>query len=268
MSNFSLRAISGFVLVSIILLALFAGGRVYELFCFTIGALIFYEWLTISGRLTRYIEVSVAIFLFAALLFLQVVASPFLVSFILLSFLLLLLLAPTREDGWTAVGFVYATLPVVSLLQLRAPLGEQSFAAVAPSLFLFFTVWSSDVGGYLFGKLIGGQKLAPVISPNKTVAGAVGSFIASALLAIVFSHIFYEKLSYLLIGLALLLSLITQVGDIGESAFKRYFSVKDSSQIIPGHGGVMDRFDGLIWAAVCLAGFLYFSGLTFRQLVA
>ncbi|MEO8321741.1 MAG: phosphatidate cytidylyltransferase, partial [Bradyrhizobium sp.] len=130
----------------------------------------------------------------------------------------------------------------------------RGFAAV---MFVLLIVWASDTGGYFAGRGIGGPKLWPRVSPKKTWAGAVGGLLASLAVAGGFAALDLGKTGHLLLS-AGVLSVASQLGDLFESAVKRRFGVKDSSHIIPGHGGLMDRLDGYV-AAVVLAvlfGFL------------
>jgi len=115
-------------------------------------------------------------------------------------------------------------------------------------LLVFVMTWASDVGGYLFGMLWGKNKLAPQLSPGKTWEGAVGGVVLSIILALIYSYLF--KIQNLNLVYTILLgfsaSVAAQVGDLLESSIKRYFGVKDSGRIIPGHGGVLDRFDSFM----------------------
>jgi phosphatidate cytidylyltransferase len=115
-------------------------------------------------------------------------------------------------------------------------------------------VWVTDIGGYFAGRGIGGPKLWPRVSPKKTWAGAIGGFIASLAIAAVFASLGFGKMGPLLL-LGAAVSIASQLGDLFESAVKRRFGVKDSSQIIPGHGGLLDRLDGFV-AAIVLAALI------------
>ena len=118
-------------------------------------------------------------------------------------------------------------------------------------------MWVTDIGGYVAGRGIGGPKLWPRISPKKTWAGAIGGFLASLVVAGGFAAFALGKTGPLLV-LGAILSIASQLGDLFESAVKRRFGVKDSSHIIPGHGGLMDRLDGFVVAVIgaALFGFL------------
>jgi phosphatidate cytidylyltransferase len=154
-----------------------------------------------------------------------------------------------QHYAWAAAGLLYATLLFIAPVVLRA---DASYG-IAAILFLFAIVWTTDVAGYFAGRAIGGPKLAPSISPKKTWSGAIAG-LAGSVLIVVFGALSFSGLRLVpLIGITVLLSIFSQAGDLGESALKRRFNVKDSSQIIPGHGGVMDRLDGFWAAAVCAA---------------
>ncbi len=124
-------------------------------------------------------------------------------------------------------------------------------------LLVFILTWASDVGGYLFGKLWGQHKLAPQLSPGKTWEGAAGAILLTVVLALLVNMIIPINMSfYYLILMGVLASITAQVGDLLESAMKRYFAVKDSGHIIPGHGGVLDRFDSFLLLLPVLYYFL------------
>ncbi len=147
---------------------------------------------------------------------------------------------------WLGYGVVYLGSFTVSMLYLR----RVPEAGMAQIYYLFAVVWGTDIGAYAAGRLIGGPKLAPAISPNKTWAGLFGGLA----LACVFGYA-VERASgahhvWVGIALALLLACISQLGDLFESWIKRRVGVKESGDLIPGHGGILDRIDGLIFSAV------------------
>ena len=156
--------------------------------------------------------------------------------------------APLNERIWALVAHVHLSLAVVALLYLRLQPGTGLDLVV----FLFAMVWMSDIGGYVAGRMIGGPRLAPTVSPNKTWSGAVGAVVFALALAALMARLAGVAPEPVL-GVALLLSLATQGGDLFESWIKRHFDVKDSGTLIPGHGGVLDRVDGLLFAAPALA---------------
>jgi phosphatidate cytidylyltransferase len=162
-----------------------------------------------------------------------------------------------RGEGsarWAAFGAIYFIVPAVALIWLRESV-ENGRGLV---LLLFAIVWSADTGGYLGGRLVGGPKLSPAVSPAKTWAGAVGGLIMGAIAGQVGAALIFgdaSNLSYAAIGASLGLSSI--LGDMAESAFKRVHGIKDMSGFIPGHGGVLDRLDGMIFATAAMTAVLY-----------
>jgi len=153
----------------------------------------------------------------------------------------------TAQSWWSATGVYYVGLPSVALVWIRAD-PEFGWHAL---LFIFITVWTTDTAAYIFGKAIGGPLLAPRISPKKTWAGFLGGLIGAVVLGASILIWVAQTQSWLsAVVLAAALSLVAQAGDLGESSLKRIFGRKDSSGIIPGHGGVLDRVDGLVFAAL------------------
>lgn len=153
------------------------------------------------------------------------------------------------RPGWVGAGVIYSALLLAAPVILRS---DASYGMTA-IFFLFAIVWTTDIAGYFAGRAIGGAKLAPSISPKKTWSGAIAGLIAVIVIVAIGARYLPNAQIAPLIAVSLLLSIVSQAGDLAESAFKRRFDVKDSSQIIPGHGGVMDRLDGFWAAAVCAA---------------
>ncbi|KIZ34562.1 phosphatidate cytidylyltransferase, partial [Rhodopseudomonas palustris] len=149
--------------------------------------------------------------------------------------------APRR---WAVTGFCYAAAALFASILLRND-PDHGFVAL---MLILLVVWVTDIGGYFAGRGIGGPKLWPRVSPKKTWAGAIGGFVASLAIGAGFAAFGFGKFAPLLI-LAAVLSTVSQLGDLFESAVKRQFGVKDSSHIIPGHGGLLDRLDGYVAAA-------------------
>jgi phosphatidate cytidylyltransferase len=159
------------------------------------------------------------------------------------------LLSPERRI-WTATGFFYGAAAQMASVLVRL---DQTYGFIA-LIMILLVVWATDIGGYFAGRGIGGPKLWPRVSPKKTWAGAIGGFAASLVIAAGFAAFGIGKTGpMLLLGAAL--SVVSQLGDLFESAVKRRFGVKDSSHLIPGHGGLMDRLDGLVAAMVVAAIF-------------
>jgi phosphatidate cytidylyltransferase len=157
-----------------------------------------------------------------------------------------LLASDNRARIWSALGVLYLGLPILIFILLRA---DPAFG-FASIIFLFIIVWSSDTAAYFTGRAIGGPKLAPSISPGKTWAGFAGGLIAPTLLAFGFALWLGTTSVIMLAAVGAGLAVASQLGDLAESAIKRTFQVKDSGNILPGHGGLFDRVDGLIGAAL------------------
>ena len=163
------------------------------------------------------------------------------------------------DFGWQVGGFLYALLPAISLLWIRdRAIVDGHFIGLELLVWVFITTWAVDIGAYFAGRAIGGPKLAPWISPNKTWAGLVGGTVSSALLAGAWTWM--TALPVALFVLAPFFAIAAQGGDLFESWMKRKAGVKDSGSWLPGHGGALDRLDGLVVVAVLTAAALL-SGL-------
>ena len=153
-----------------------------------------------------------------------------------------------RNAGWIVAGVVYAVAALLASVVVRLD-PVWGFSAL---MFVLLIVWVTDIGGYFAGRGIGGPKLWPRVSPKKTWAGAIGGLVLSLLVAAGFAWFGVGRLLPLLV-LATALTVVSQLGDLFESAVKRRFGVKDSSHIIPGHGGLLDRLDGYVFAVIAAA---------------
>jgi phosphatidate cytidylyltransferase len=164
-------------------------------------------------------------------------------------FLALSLMSRTAGKRWLSTGLAYAGLPAIALIWLRSQ--PDGFALV---MWTMGIVWATDIFAYFAGRAIGGPKIWPAVSPNKTWAGLGGGMLAAAL----FSALFARTLGWAhpLLLMALLgagLAIVAQAGDFFESWLKRRAGVKDSGKLLPGHGGIMDRVDGLVPVACVVA---------------
>lgn len=156
--------------------------------------------------------------------------------------------------GWQAAGFVYALLPALALLWLR----ERDAQGLELLVWVFIVTWSTDIGAFFAGRSFGRRKLAPSISPNKTVEGLAGGIAAATLFGGLWA--FLTGLGPALYLFAPLFAAAAQAGDLFESGIKRRVGVKDSGRWLPGHGGLLDRLDGLVPVAV-LAAAIQMAGL-------
>jgi phosphatidate cytidylyltransferase len=251
--NLLLRVVVALVLAPAAVAIAYAGGALWTLLVMLAAAGLYVEWLMVVGtaRERPVVASGVAALLIAGLCLAigRIDAALLALAFGAVGVALL-----SRQCRiWNAAGFFYAAAAEVASILVRL---DQTSGFVALILILLL-VWVTDIGGYFAGRGIGGPKLWPRVSPKKTWAGAVGGFAASLAVAGGFAAFGLGKTGPLLL-LGAILSIASQLGDLLESAVKRRFGVKDSSQIIPGHGGLMDRLDGFVAAVVLAAifGFL------------
>ncbi len=152
-----------------------------------------------------------------------------------------------NDAGFLLLATMYVGLSFNYLIDIR-------LSGLNYLLFILFIIWSTDSGAYFFGKAFGKKKLWPEISPNKTVGGALGGLIAAVIVSIIFQLVYPFEFSMLTIILyALLISVVGQVGDLVASALKRHYDIKDAGKLFPGHGGVLDRLDSLIFVLLVLS---------------
>lgn len=263
-SELFLRVVFGLLMAIAALAIAMAGDSLFTLFWTVAAIAVFREWLSLMGvtknrALLLWLIGSIGIVFSGALAELSESLDPTSLWPSLAGAVVVALLAPAERRWWVGAGVLYAAIIAVVPTDLR---GDVAHGLVA-ILWLFAVVWLSDVVAYFTGRTFGGPKLWPAVSPKKTWSGAIGGFIggvAGALLIVhgmasVFGFGWYRGPA--LIGLTLVGAIVSQAGDLSESALKRYFGVKDSGHLIPGHGGVMDRLDSF-WA---VALFLYLSVL-------
>ncbi|WP_265518434.1 phosphatidate cytidylyltransferase [Nitratireductor luteus] len=248
-SNLQLRVFSAIVLIIVVLAATWFGGFWFRVFVVAMSGGIFHEWLDMrkddaSGELYGWPA-------FAVLAIILLLDAPLLGCVAALGAGLVWLFAAwafSRATLWPLWGLLYAGLPAIALSFLR----EEGLVLV---ILLFVVVWATDIMAYFTGRSLDGPKLAPSISPGKTWSGAIGgaAFGLAGGLAVA-AFVAGASLGVLVTAglISLALSVVSQAGDLFESAVKRRNGVKDSGAIIPGHGGVMDRVDGLIPAAILL----------------
>ncbi|RJF70318.1 phosphatidate cytidylyltransferase [Rhodopseudomonas palustris] len=245
--NLWLRVAAAVVLAPMAIGIAYVGGWLWAMLATAVAIGLLLEWLTIVGAVRDFRVLVIGCLTLAVcgigLMFDK--PGPALLAAVLgVGGLVVLHDQPRR---WTATGLGYAAVALLaSVLIRRDP--EYGFVAL---VLIFLIVWGTDIGGYFAGRGIGGPKLWPRVSPKKTWAGAIGGLLLSLAVALGFVLAGYGKLLPLLV-LATVLSTVSQLGDLFESAVKRRFGVKDSSHIIPGHGGLLDRLDGYV-AAVALA---------------
>ncbi|MGK6313778.1 phosphatidate cytidylyltransferase [Neorhizobium sp. DT-125] len=247
------RIMSGLILAAVVLAATWYGGFSFRIVAAVMAVLIYYEWSTITRLAERDFRANafgwVAILLIAYNIVFgeRDLAVPLLGGSAITAILLVLW---RKGSWWLPGGIVYAGLSGISLAAIR---GDDQAGFVA-TLFIFAVVWATDILAYFVGRALQGPKLAPRISPGKTWSGAIGGAVSGVVASSALTLAVFSRLSLWTVAIAFLLSVASQIGDLFESFIKRRFGAKDSSHLIPGHGGVMDRVDGLVFA--CFAAFL------------
>ena len=248
--NLAMRIAAAAVLIPLAVAIAYAGGWLWAALVTLAAVGLFVEWLAIVGLAgaTCVTVPGVAALAVAGICFAIGRLDAALIV-LAVGFVAVVSIAPERR-GWAAAGFLYAAAAEIASVLVRLdPI--KGFAAL---MFVLLIVWVTDSGGYFAGRGIGGPKLWPRVSPKKTWAGAAGGFAASLAVAVGFAAFDLGRVGPLLM-LSGALSVASQLGDLLESAVKRRFGVKDSSHIIPGHGGLMDRLDGFVAAVVVAALF-------------
>jgi len=249
-SEFVLRLLSAVVLVAMAVAALWAGGWMFAALAAAAAVLILREWMAMSGPFS-FRAAPWALMAFLAVTVVMAQTEP-LHSFgfsVLIALALLFARVTEPRVAWLSLGLVYAAVPAIAAVVLRGD-GPQSFESIGAVavIFVFVVVWATDTAAYFAGRLIGGPKLAPRFSPKKTWSGAIGGAVAGVVAGLLVVGVAGLGVGPVTALVALLLSAVGQVGDLAESAMKRHFGVKDSGVLIPGHGGIMDRVDGLVVA--------------------
>ncbi|MGY4624253.1 phosphatidate cytidylyltransferase [Bradyrhizobium sp. USDA 4486] len=245
-SNLVMRVLAALVLAPLAIALAYAGGWLWALLVTLVSIGLFAEWLMVVGAgstaLTGAGTIAIAMMGLC-------VAAGALKTAIVVGFIggAIVTVIARGKFVWAATGFAYASAALLASILVRKDL-VNGFSAL---MFVLLVVWATDIGGYFAGRSIGGPKLWPRVSPKKTWSGALGGFVASLAVAGGFAACGIGKAVPLLLVSAIL-SVVSQAGDLFESAVKRRFGVKDSSHLIPGHGGLMDRLDGFV-AAILMA---------------
>ena len=248
--DLGVRFVSAIVLAPAALACIWFGGLVWTIALAVIAAGLGAEWVSLSGGRIRSLSGAlVPAFLVVAGAAFALVSPTYALGILVAGFAIVTALSQRPALG---AGVLYAGLPYLSLLLLRG--GHTGFGDV---LFIVLVVSLGDIGAYLAGRLIGGPKLAPALSPGKTWSGSLGGLAASVAVGLGTVAALGGHQLGRAAWLAVLLAIVAQAGDLLESAIKRHYGKKDSGSIIPGHGGLFDRLDGLLAAApaamaVCL----------------
>ncbi|GAB3131878.1 phosphatidate cytidylyltransferase [Novispirillum itersonii] len=237
------RILSALVMGPVALLAVWVNSLLFSLLAAAAAAVMVWEWDRMTrGRFSLAGQIAAVASAVAAVLAPEM---PF--AALGLVWVSTLTTAALSRSGWLAMGSLYVGLPVIALCWVREAGGVETL------VWLLLVVWATDSGAYFFGRSIGGPKLAPRVSPNKTWAGLLGGMSCAAVVGATAPLWVGGGNPFALTAFAAVLAVTAQIGDLFESSIKRRFNVKDSSRIIPGHGGVLDRVDGLIAAAPLVA---------------
>ncbi|SMF70579.1 phosphatidate cytidylyltransferase [Tistlia consotensis] len=265
------RVVSSLVLAPIVLLAIHLGPPASDGLLLAAAAVMAWEWGRICGRRRGFgaaegavVAGTVAPVAAGALL------GPSIASWVVAVGALAAALVAARDERrapvggqpgtgpgggdlslWFGFGVLYLAVPLLALQWLRGPAGAGQ--GELPVFWVVGLVWATDVGAFFVGRSIGGPKLWPRVSPNKTWAGMVGGLVSAGLVGAVFALAAEPGALWRLVLLSAVLSAVAQAGDFFESGVKRQFGAKDASDLIPGHGGLLDRVDGLLAATLALA---------------
>ncbi len=265
-SEFRQRIISAIVLILIALVGVLAGEHWAILVLASFGVLAANEWRDLlrlpQVRIVQplyYVTVILSLVLCVFVEPFYAVALLGLMTVVIFGFVLFIQkkeppvaevvkLSPLARAVWAALGVPYIAGGVLALLVIR----EWPLVGLGITLYLLLVVWGADIGGYLVGRWVGGPKLCPAISPSKTWSGLFGGIALAVILGVTCALAFHAKDMQGAVWMAVLLAIVAQVGDLFESYLKRRCGAKDSGRMIPGHGGVLDRIDGLLAAALFL----------------
>jgi phosphatidate cytidylyltransferase len=253
--NLLLRVVAALVLAPFAIAIAYVGGWLWTGLVTVVTVGLYVEWLTVIGeRKPRLVTLGLFALLGLGWVEAAQVSASVVIAIVVLGILAVAIVSPERR-AWTVAGLGYALAASIASHAVRI----DAVAGFSALMLVLLVVWATDIGGYFAGRLIGGPKLWVRVSPKKTWAGAIGGFLASLGVAGGFAACGLGKTVPMLL-LGAVLSVASQFGDLFESTVKRRFGVKDSSHLIPGHGGLMDRLDGFVAAIVLAALFGFLRG--------
>ncbi|MDC0095482.1 phosphatidate cytidylyltransferase [Amylibacter sp.] len=252
LKNFDLhmRVTSSIVMILLGAVFLVIGGTIFKIIIILMSAVLAWEILSFN-QLHKHKRILTAIFF--ALIFATYILFSQILSFILLVIFLIYYKVIINHNDYAqrAIYLILIFFSLITLSDLRLEVG------LVHTLWVICCVIASDVGGYFVGRAVGGPKLWPIISPKKTWSGIIGGWFLTIMITIIFI-ILFEEIEFYLLFFSIFISIFSQFGDLYESFLKRNAGIKDSSNLIPGHGGFLDRFDGMIGAffAVFIINFI------------
>lgn len=254
------RVLWALILAPPALAALYVGPPYSDLLILAVGAIGAWEWARLCGGGTPGLSGAIVIATVVAAVVAGILGALTIGGWLAAVGAMATILAASRERPasalWYGAGAAYLSAACLAFLWLRADYDRMLV------LWLIAVVWATDIGAFLVGRSLGGPKLAPAISPGKTWSGLVGGVGAAALVGLAAALLRGQGHVAALTGASMILALVAQVGDLFESSLKRRFGAKDSSRLIPGHGGVLDRIDGILAAVLALGGALWLTGST------
>jgi phosphatidate cytidylyltransferase len=256
------RVLSALVMAPPALLAVWWGGAAFALLVAAAAAVMCWEWETIVAKRFQWAGRISAVGCVAAVLLTDLLPIAALgVVAAIAAAVWALTPGQGRAKLWSGFGPLYAGLPAIALVWLRGDglIGRETM------IWLMLLVWATDIGAYAAGRTIGGPKLLPRVSPKKTWAGLIGGMVSAGAVGAIVALILGQPHPVALAVGSAALAVVAQAGDLLESWVKRRWDVKDSSNIIPGHGGVLDRVDGLLAAALAVALAALASGTAVLQ---
>ncbi|MFL2770371.1 MAG: phosphatidate cytidylyltransferase [Rhodospirillaceae bacterium] len=246
------RVATSMVLGPITLVTVYLGFPYFHVMVVLISACVFSEFVQIVGERKLSLRIIIAILTLVVGVAVAEISAIYAVTLVAILGLVLLLTDQSHRRFSIAsihVALLYAALPSITIIMVY------TIGGVETMFWLLAIVWGTDIGAYVLGRLIGGPKLASRISPNKTWSGAIGGVLLAIVALILVDFIYSIGLQSIHFVYAISVSILAQLGDLAQSSFKRKYNVKDSGRLLPGHGGVMDRVDGL-WTASPLVAVL------------
>ena len=261
-SELKTRIISAFIMIMVSFGIIWVGNTIFLVFLIILSSLISWEWSRIAMAKSKSSWIVMAITIGVSLILFTIGYSLFEIMLALFVGAAIAFMIEWRANFHTKflifTGVFYIALALLAAIWLRV-----QHDGMVLFLWLVAMVVATDVGAYFSGRSIGGAKLAVKISPNKTWAGLFGGMIAAAIVSAIFAYNMTSNINdiYALAALAMAIAIIAQMGDLLESWMKRKSNYKDSSNIIPGHGGVLDRFDGFLAATPVFAFYINYTNI-------
>ncbi len=256
------RSLWALILAPPVLIALYLGPPYSDALIFIAGAIGAWEWARLCGRGVLRLPGLVVVAAVAAAVATGILREYSVAGWIIAAGAMGAAVTANRDGQagalWYGLGAAYLGAACLAFLWLRA---DPNYGR-AMVLWLVAVVWATDTGAYLAGRRFGGPKLAPAISPGKTWAGLAGGIGAAALVGAAASGLREDGNTAAAVAASMALALAAQVGDLFESSLKRQFGAKDSSGLIPGHGGVLDRIDGLLAGVLVLGAAIWLRGVS------